>query len=102
MEAAKNDNTDGHTITVNLPEEPIIVFADPVRLAQVFSNLLENAMKFTPTDGSIKIAAEQVNEQAVVRVRDTGIGIRRELQEGLFDMFAQAEPFAGGNGKGLG
>ena len=65
-------------------------------------NLIENAMKFTPASGSIEIEAEQLHAQAVVTVRDTGIGIRRELLERLFDMYAQAEPFGGFNGKGLG
>ena len=65
MEAVKSDNADGQVITVNLPEEPVVVLADPVRLAQVFSNLIENAMKFTPATGSIEIEAEQVHGQAI-------------------------------------
>jgi signal transduction histidine kinase len=64
-----------HSLTVTLPPQPLYLDADPTRLAQVVGNLLSNACKFTDQGGRIWLAVEQEGGQAVIRVRDTGIGI---------------------------
>jgi two-component system, chemotaxis family, CheB/CheR fusion protein len=102
VETIRANEPDGHDIEVSLPEQAIFLDADPVRLAQVFTNLLQNAIKFTPTSGSVEIIAEQPDSEVVVRIRDTGIGIRPELLPKLFEMYAQGEPSASGKAKGLG
>jgi signal transduction histidine kinase len=76
---------------VKLPAEPIPLSADAVRLAQVFSNLLNNAAKYTPEGGSVTLAAEHAGAQAVIRVKDTGIGIPREVVAEVFDLFTQID-----------
>jgi PAS domain S-box-containing protein len=95
----------GHELIVDLPREPICVRADPVRLAQVFSNLLHNAAKYTAENGRIWLTAERRGGEAVVSVKDTGIGIAAEMLPHLFEIFAQAKPALelsqGGLGIGL-
>jgi PAS domain S-box-containing protein len=88
----------------NLPDAPLWVHADEVRLTQVFDNLLSNALKFTPPDGCIEIAAEQRGDAFTVRVRDTGVGIRPEMLEQIFEPFHQEaqDVASGGGGLGLG
>lgn len=83
----------GHELTVTLPPQPILLNADPNRLAQVFSNLLNNAAKYTPAGGGhIWLTAEPQGSDAVmVIVKDNGIGIPVEMQEGIFEMFAQID-----------
>jgi CheY-like chemotaxis protein len=83
---------DGHELFVSIPSEPIYLAADPVRLAQVLSNLLDNAAKYSkPVDGGGKIwlTAAQEGPYAVVRVKDTGIGIAPEMLPKIFEMFTQ-------------
>jgi signal transduction histidine kinase len=91
-----------HDLTVEVPEEPIYVEADPVRLGQVFSNLLNNAARYTPEGGSIRLACERRGEEVVVSVRDTGIGIGPDMLPRVFDMFSQAEVTTDGPRRGLG
>jgi signal transduction histidine kinase/CheY-like chemotaxis protein/PAS domain-containing protein len=95
----------GHTLSVGLPNEPIYLDADPVRLAQVFNNLLNNACKYTEPHGRIALQAERDGEEAVVTVRDTGVGIPKERLGSIFDMFTQVdrslERTQGGLGIGL-
>jgi len=95
----------GHKLTINLPAELLMVEADPTRLAQVFSNLLNNAAKFTESGGHIRVAVERQDGRAVVRVKDSGIGISPELLPKVFDMFVQGDMMAerthGGLGLGL-
>src|SRR5262249_44977167 len=67
-----------HWLTVALPPEPVWLDADPVRLAQVFANLLTNAAKYTDTAGRIRLTAERQGGEVVVAVGDTGIGIAAE------------------------
>jgi CheY-like chemotaxis protein len=90
---------------VKLPPEPIWVNADPVRLAQVFINLLNNASKFTEVGGTISISAERQGRDAVISVKDTGIGIAADQLETVFEMFSQVdqslEKTRGGLGIGL-
>ena len=79
-----------HTLEVILPKAPMPVDADPVRLAQVLWNLLNNAAKYTPDRGRIILKLERENE-AVVRIRDTGMGIAPEMLPRVFDLFTQME-----------
>lgn len=81
-----------HTLTVKGPSKPIAIDADPVRLAQAVSNLLHNAAKFTPEGGLIELTAEEADGEAEIRVKDNGIGIAQEVQESIFEMFAQGQP----------
>jgi PAS domain S-box-containing protein len=95
----------GHELTVTLPPDPVQLDADPVRLAQVFSNLLTNAAKYTPGGGHIQLAAARQDEHVRVSVRDDGIGIAPETLPRLFEIFSQAAPALeraqGGLGIGL-
>src|SRR5262245_34606857 len=94
-----------HELTVTLPSQPVPVQADPTRLAQVLANLLNNAAKYTEKAGHIWLTAERRGGEAVVSVRDTGIGIPAEPLPRLFEMFSQVssalERSQGGLGIGL-
>jgi signal transduction histidine kinase/CheY-like chemotaxis protein len=81
----------GHRFTLTMPGELIMLEADATRLAQVVSNLLNNAAKFTPRGGHITLRVERDGDDAVLRVCDTGIGIEPEALPLIFEMFAQAD-----------
>ncbi len=91
-----------HELTVTVPPEPICVNADPLRLTQVVGNLLNNACKFTEKGGRIRLSVEREGEQAVIRVRDNGIGIAANQLPLIFDMFMQADVSIERSGSGLG
>ncbi len=91
-----------HELTVNLSPEPLVLDADPVRLAQVVANLLNNAAKYTDPGGRIWLTAERDGIEAVLRVRDSGIGIPAEMLPRIFEMFAQADRSLGRAQGGLG
>jgi diguanylate cyclase (GGDEF)-like protein len=74
---------------VNLPATPVFAQADPVRLAQVFSNLLDNASKYTPAGGHITLSLTAQDNQAIITVADNGIGITDEALPHIFDLFVQ-------------
>jgi signal transduction histidine kinase len=78
----------GHRLTVDLPEEPILIEADANRLAQVFSSLLSNAAKYTERGGEISLTVRREGPEAVVSVRDTGVGIPADQLPHIFEMFA--------------
>jgi two-component system CheB/CheR fusion protein len=78
-----------HVLDVALPDEPLVLDADAVRLAQVFANLLNNAAKFTEDGGRIELAARREGAQVRVSVRDSGIGIGADMLSQVFDMFTQ-------------
>jgi PAS domain S-box-containing protein len=82
----------GHELTVSLPPAPIWLHADLVRIAQVLSNLLNNSAKYTKPAGKISLSVEEAGGEAVVRVRDTGIGMPEAALSQVFEMFAQAAP----------
>jgi len=82
-------DTAGHELTVVLPTAPIPLIADPVRLAQIFSNLLNNAAKYTRPGGHIRLAAERRGNDLLVSVKDDGIGITPELMPQVFSLFSQ-------------
>jgi PAS domain S-box-containing protein len=81
----------GHELTVSLSPHAIWLHADAARLEQVAVNLLTNAAKYTHDGGHISLAVEQEGIEAVLRVRDTGVGIAPELLPHIFDLFTQAE-----------
>jgi PAS domain S-box-containing protein len=80
-----------HELDVDLPEEPVTLIADPVRLAQIVANLLNNAAKYTEDGGRITLSGRREGNHAVVLVRDTGVGIPVEVLPRVFDLFAQAD-----------
>jgi signal transduction histidine kinase len=90
-----------HRLTVSLPAEPVNLIADPSRLTQVVTNLLVNAAKYTEPGGEIDLAAYAASDTFVLRVRDNGRGIARDLLPHIFDMFQQGEGMCGGLGIGL-
>ena len=81
----------GQTLTLALSHEPVWVHADPVRLEQVIGNLVTNASKYTGRDGRIELSVRADGDEAVVEVRDTGVGIAPEMLGRVFDLFAQVE-----------
>jgi signal transduction histidine kinase len=80
-----------HAFTLAHTEMPVSVLGDPVRLQQVFANLLNNAAKYTPDGGRIELAVSRVRQEAVICVRDNGVGIPADMQEGIFELFGQAD-----------
>ena len=91
-----------HILKVTLPSAPLILDADPNRLAQVLSNLLHNSIKYTPEGGHIWLSVEQRASDAVITVMDDGIGIPPELQSDIFEMFSQIDRPLEKGYKGLG
>jgi signal transduction histidine kinase len=81
----------GHALSVRLPDAPIVLDADPIRLSQVFVNLLTNAAKYTDRGGRIELAAEVEGAEVRISVRDDGIGIPASELPNVFAMFAQVE-----------
>jgi signal transduction histidine kinase/BarA-like signal transduction histidine kinase len=94
-----------HVFSAQMPLDALVLQGDAVRLTQVFSNLLNNAAKYTPSGGHIDLVLRREPGQAVVEVRDDGIGIARPMLGSIFDMFVQANDTAksaqGGLGIGL-
>ncbi|HYF50118.1 MAG TPA: PAS domain S-box protein [Planctomycetota bacterium] len=84
-------DTAAHKLTVTLPPEPVYLNADPVRLAQVLSNVLNNAAKYTPRGGTISLNASIQGSHALISVKDNGIGVSREHLGRLFEPFSQVE-----------
>jgi len=92
----------GHRLEIHLPRRPVVIRGDRVRLAQVLSNILNNAAKFTPRGGRIALDAAIDHGSIVIRVRDNGIGIAPEMVERIFEMFTQADRSASRQHGGLG
>jgi len=93
-----------HAVTVVLPDEPVYVDGDTVRLTQVFGNLLTNAAKYTPKGGSIRLTVDTEDDGStvVVRVRDDGEGIAPDMLERVFELFTQAHTPGSRTQTGLG
>ena len=79
----------GLTLDVQLPSQPVIVDADPVRVEQMIGNLIGNAIKFTPAGGRVRVSLDVNDGRALMRVRDTGVGIPPEHLHRVFDLFGQ-------------
>jgi signal transduction histidine kinase/ActR/RegA family two-component response regulator len=94
-----------HELVIQLPPDPVVLHGDAVRLAQVFANLLNNAAKYTPRGGCIRLTAKLAGSSVVVTVADDGIGIPSDMLPRLFEIFSQAQPALersqGGLGVGL-
>jgi PAS domain S-box-containing protein len=94
-----------HAMTIAIPPVPLVVTGDSQRLSQVFANLLTNAAKYTEPGGALSVRAEVDGSDAVIRVRDTGIGMDEEMIASMFEPFVQAtqtiERSRGGLGLGL-
>jgi PAS domain S-box-containing protein len=95
----------GHQLSVRLTADSLLIDADPVRIAQVIGNLLTNAAKYTEPHGRIWLTAEREGGMAVLRVRDTGIGIAPQMLPRIFELFVQVDSAStkaqGGLGIGL-
>ncbi|HKT71430.1 MAG TPA: chemotaxis protein CheB [Steroidobacteraceae bacterium] len=91
-----------HTLELALPEGLVKVDGDSVRLEQVVSNLLENAAKYTPPGGRIAVTLQAENGEAVLSVRDSGIGLAPDALERIFDLFTQVDSTLARSGGGLG
>jgi signal transduction histidine kinase len=95
----------GHRLDLSLPNESLLVDADPVRLSQVIGNLLTNSVKYTEAGGHIWIVATRDRDEVVLQVRDTGIGIAPDMLPHVFELFVQADHTStkaqGGLGVGL-
>ncbi|HEX8819159.1 MAG TPA: ATP-binding protein [Archangium sp.] len=93
-----------HTLTYEGPEEALVVLGDRGRLAQVLTNLLENALKYSPTGGTIRVTVQRDGPRALVSVSDEGIGIPPDQRLQLFERFFRARnaPISGFGGLGLG
>jgi PAS domain S-box-containing protein len=95
----------GHTLTLDVPDAALPVDADATRIAQVVANLLNNAAKYTPPRGQITLSVRRDGDDAVIAVRDTGVGIAADALSGVFEMFSQigrtVDRSQGGLGIGL-
>jgi signal transduction histidine kinase/DNA-binding response OmpR family regulator len=92
----------GHVVQLRLPDHPVWISGDRVRVQQVFENLILNACRYTEPGGRIDVALSTEGEEAVFEIRDTGIGIPAEMMPRLFDMFAQGDSMAERHRHGLG
>jgi len=95
----------GHRLVVNAPDDPLLINADATRMAQVVSNLLNNAAKYTPSGGTIELSATRTDDCVAIQVKDNGTGIAPEMLSKVFEMFTQVgqtiERSQGGLGIGL-
>ena len=91
-----------HVLSIELPHEPVQFTADPLRVAQVLSNLLTNAAKYTDPEGQIRLSASCEPDQLVIRVSDSGVGINPENLPKIFEMFSQVQPTMDRSEGGLG
>ncbi|CAN7201441.1 PAS domain-containing sensor histidine kinase [Rhizobacter sp. LjRoot28] len=90
------------SLTALIPDGPLTILADPERLHQIIFNLLDNAVKYTPEGGTIWLKCTTEDQDVVVRVEDTGIGIPPELLPVIFDLFTQESPDDAEGGYGVG
>jgi CheY-like chemotaxis protein/two-component sensor histidine kinase len=91
-----------HELFVTLPSQAVRVEGDPVRLAQVFANLLNNAAKYTLDGGRLQLFVERTSDEALVRVRDNGVGISADLLPRVFELFTQGDRSLARSEGGLG
>lgn len=92
----------GQRLDVYVPEKPLAMYGDPVRLSQVLTNLLDNASKYTPKGGDVGLSATHVDDNIVVTVSDNGIGVPAEVLPNVFEPFVQDARAARFNADGLG
>src|SRR4030095_9079078 len=94
--------SNGLTLNVQIPSEPLWIEGDPTRICQVISNLLQNAAKFTPHGGEVHAHLSQHEGRAVLGIRDTGMGMTPETIRRLFEPFNQADTSLDRSRGGLG
>lgn len=94
--------SNNHQFAVTMPGEPLYIDADPTRVSQIVLNVLNNAAKYTLPGGRISLSVSQENGDALVSVRDSGIGIPKEMLPRVFDLFHQLETVADQARSGLG
>jgi len=92
----------GHHLTISAPQENYAIRGDRVRLTQVFSNLLNNAAKYTPHGGNIVVTFAEVNQKVEIGIRDNGVGLPSNLLSKIFEMFVQADRSLTHSSDGLG
>jgi signal transduction histidine kinase len=105
VETAREAGANGHRFELDLPEEPLAAHADRDKLRQVFSILLDNAIRYSPDGGTVKVGLERKQDTVEVSVADQGIGIPQADQDQIFRKFyrgADAESRSGPGGTGLG
>jgi signal transduction histidine kinase/ActR/RegA family two-component response regulator len=90
------------SVELRMTDEPLPVFADPLRAAQIIANVIGNAIKYTPEGGHVSVTVERDGEQACVRVADDGVGIAPDRLSTIFELFAQAENAIGRAQGGMG
>ncbi len=95
------ERTEGHRLTLDAPA-PVIGLIDPARLDQVLTNLLSNALKYSPGGGEVRLGIHQCDDQALITVSDQGIGITAAEQTRLFQPFSRGDAVRGISGTGLG
>lgn len=91
-----------HKLILDLPEDPVFILGDITRVTQIMINLLGNAIKYTPTEGTITISADKTETEAYIKVRDSGIGIPPEMLDRAFEMFQRVEHSSSFSVDGLG
>jgi signal transduction histidine kinase/CheY-like chemotaxis protein len=89
-------------LKIALPSDAVVVNADPARMVQIVTNLLTNAVKFTPSEGHVSVSVERREQTVMLSVRDDGIGIAPEMLPKIFEMFAQADTSLDRSSGGLG
>ena len=92
----------GHALSVTLPEQAVVLRGDPIRLAQIFGNLLHNACKFSDSGAPVTLTADRTDGRVDVTIRDRGVGFAEEDRERLFEMFTRLDGQSGGALGGLG
>ncbi|MHB1561724.1 MAG: hybrid sensor histidine kinase/response regulator [Isosphaeraceae bacterium] len=92
----------GHELRVALPDEKVVIWADPLRIEQVLNNLISNAIKYTDKGGLIQVQAAANAAEIVVRVKDNGIGIARDMVDDIFGLFTQVDHSLARSQGGLG
>ncbi|HTF87509.1 MAG TPA: response regulator [Planctomycetota bacterium] len=80
-----------HALTVHMPEDPVVIHGDAMRLAQILSNLLSNAAKYTQDSGKIQLHVSCTDSDVQIRVKDSGVGIPAEMMPKMFELFVQFE-----------
>ncbi|MES2213649.1 MAG: MASE1 domain-containing protein [Patescibacteria group bacterium] len=91
-----------HNLNINLPQKPIVIYADPLRMEQMIVNILNNAAKYTDPEGTITLTCASIDDMVVIRIRDTGIGIHENMLTQIFEPFLQVNGKNSHSGDGLG
>src|SRR5690606_26972700 len=95
----------GHSLRIDMPEAPIHVHGDAARLSQIFSNIINNAVKYTDSNGVIQVIVSRTSSHVSIRIKDNGLGIPADKLDDIFSMFMQVEAHSthtkGGLGIGL-